>query len=180
VSTKLAELKSALAAAAAADSQFPAGRFEGRGIVICAGGARLFTCAWVCIALLRGKLVEYPPDLLQILIGTGRDIVHPHCVQEYGAQTFDLNAWREHGQVHMDVLRGGANLVRLDSVGGTVLLVRADLHRDGLIFPPFPYGGENPAIRRPHPLGPQIRGELETEGLGIMAIDMGCQCWGNA
>lgn len=48
MSTELAELKPALAAAAAADSQFPAGRFEGRGIVICAGGARLFTCAWVC------------------------------------------------------------------------------------------------------------------------------------
>ncbi len=123
-------------------------------------------------------VIEYPADLLQILIGTGREIVHPHCVKEYGAQTFDLNAWREHGQVHMDVLRGGANLVRLDSVGGTVLLVRADLHRDGLIFPPFPYGRENPAIRRPHPLGSQICGELETEGLGIMAIDMGCQCWG--
>jgi hypothetical protein len=56
VSAKLEELKPALAAAAAADSQLPAGRFEGRGIVICAGGARLFTCAWVCIALLRGKM----------------------------------------------------------------------------------------------------------------------------
>jgi peptide chain release factor subunit 1 len=123
-------------------------------------------------------VVEYPAELLQILIGTGRDIVHPHCVREYGAQTFDLNAWREHGRVHMDALRGGANLVRLDSVGGTVLLVRADLHRDGLIFPPFPYGSESPAIRRPHPLGAQIRGELEIEGLGIMAIDMGYQCWG--
>jgi peptide chain release factor subunit 1 len=123
-------------------------------------------------------VVEYPPELLQTLIGTGREIVHPHCVREYGMDTFDLNAWREHGQVHMDALRGGADLVRLDSVGGTVLLVRADLHRDGLIFPPFFYGGENPAIRRPHPLGPHVCGELETEGLGIMAIDMGCQCWG--
>ena len=56
VSAKIEALKSALAAAAAADSQFPLGRFEGRGIVICAGGARLFTCAWVCIALLRSKL----------------------------------------------------------------------------------------------------------------------------
>jgi hypothetical protein len=56
VSAKLEELKPALAAAVAADSQFPVGRFEGRGIVICAGGARLFTCAWVCIALLRSKL----------------------------------------------------------------------------------------------------------------------------
>ncbi len=56
MSTKLEELKPMLAAAAAVDAQFPADRFEGRGIVICAGGARLFTCAWICIALLRGKL----------------------------------------------------------------------------------------------------------------------------
>jgi peptide chain release factor subunit 1 len=78
----------------------------------------------------------------------------------------------------MDALRAGPDLVRLDSVGGTVLLVRGDVHRDGLIFPPFPYGGGSPAIRRPHPLGPGVCGELETEGLGIMALDMGYQCWG--
>lgn len=49
-------LKAALAEAAAADAQFPGDRFEGRGIVICAGGTRLFTCAWICVSLLRGKL----------------------------------------------------------------------------------------------------------------------------
>jgi len=59
----------------------------------------------------------------------------------------------------------------LDTVGGTVLLIRADLHRDGLIFPAFPYGKENPKIRRD-------QDELETEGLGIMARDMGQTCWG--
>jgi hypothetical protein len=45
-----------LAAAAASEPQFPDGRFEGRGIVMCAGGARLFTCAWGCINLLRREL----------------------------------------------------------------------------------------------------------------------------
>jgi hypothetical protein len=35
---------------------YPAGRFEGRGIVICAGGARLFTCAWIAIGILRRVL----------------------------------------------------------------------------------------------------------------------------
>jgi peptide chain release factor subunit 1 len=123
-------------------------------------------------------VVGYPPDLLQTLIGTGRDIVHPHCVRTPGGPTFDRNAWRDHGRIHMDALRGGADLVRLDSVGGTVLLVRADAHRDGLIFPPFPYGRENPAVRRPGPWGDRARGELETEGLGLMAADMGYQCWG--
>lgn len=34
-------------------AQYPKDRFEGRGIVICAGGTRYFTCAWVLIAILR-------------------------------------------------------------------------------------------------------------------------------
>jgi hypothetical protein len=121
-------------------------------------------------------VIDYPADLIERLIATGRDIVHPHCVKRYGGPTFDLNAWRDHGRVHMDDLRGGPDLVRLDAVGGTVLLVRADVHRDGLIFPCFPYGAANPAVRRPNPL--RIDGELETEGLGILAMDMGYQCWG--
>jgi hypothetical protein len=50
------ELKARLAAAAAVDPTFPEERFVGRGIVICAGGARLFTCAWIAIALLRRHL----------------------------------------------------------------------------------------------------------------------------
>ena len=87
-----------------------------------------------------------------------------------------MNAWRDDGRVHMDDMRGGPDLVRLDTVGGTVLLVRADVHRDGLIFPCFPYGAANPAVRRPGPFG--LGGELETEGFGIMARDMGYQCWG--
>jgi hypothetical protein len=121
-------------------------------------------------------VIEYPADLIERLISTGRDIVHPHCVTRYGGPTYDLNAWRDHGRVHMCDLRGGPDLVRLDTVGGTVLLVRADVHRDGLIFPCFPYGAANLAARRPGPL--HLGGELETEGFGIMARDMGYQCWG--
>jgi peptide chain release factor subunit 1 len=55
-----------------------------------------------------------------------------------------------------------------------MLLVRADVHRDGLVFPPFPYGLPNPKIRDDN----DWRGEFETEGLGIMAADAGVQCWG--
>jgi hypothetical protein len=70
-------------------------------------------------------------------------------------------------------------LVELHAVGGTMLLVRADVHRDGLIWPPFRYGLHNDRIRTdPASLGrPQI-GEVETEGLAIMADDMGITCWG--
>jgi hypothetical protein len=43
-------------AAIAAAPAYPAERFAGRGIVICAGGERLFTCAWVAIGILRRAL----------------------------------------------------------------------------------------------------------------------------
>lgn len=115
-------------------------------------------------------LLEYPPDIIETLLATGKDIVQPHCVLEYGGRTFDQNAWAERGR-HMDSMRD-KDLVELDSVGGTMLLVRADLHRDGLVFPPFLYGSEHPNVR------PGRSGEIETEGLGLLAQDMGVQCWG--
>jgi hypothetical protein len=132
--------------------------------------------AWVL--WLDIDVIDYPRDLVRRLIATGRDIVHPHCVKQYGGTSFDRNAWRDNGRVHMDGLRGGSDLVRLDSVGGSVLLIRADLHRGGLIFPPFFYGRDHPMARRPGPWGAAGPGEIETEGLGLMAADMGHQCWG--
>lgn len=116
-------------------------------------------------------VIEYPPHIIETLLASGKGIVQPHCVLEYGGKTFDQNAWREHGTVFMDTLRTEGDLVPLDAVGGTMLLVKADFHRDGLIFPSFQFGLESP-VARPG------RGELETEGLGIMAREMGHRCWG--
>lgn len=116
-------------------------------------------------------VIEYPPDIIERLLATGKEIVQPHCVLEYGGPTFDQNAWRDKGRVHMDDLRHEGELVELDAVGGTMLLIRADLHRDGLIFPAVPYGRESGRCRLE-------QGDLETEGLGLMAKDMGSQCWG--
>jgi hypothetical protein len=116
-------------------------------------------------------VIEYPADIIERLIATGKDIVQPHCVLDYNGPTFDQNGWRDKGRLHLDDLRSEGEIVELDAVGGTMLLVRADLHRDGLVFPCFPYGEPNPRIR------PE-RGELETEGLGIMARDMGHPPWG--
>jgi hypothetical protein len=59
-----------------------------------------------------------------------------------------------------------------------MLLVRADVHREGLIFPAFLYGRESRFARDPSPLTGHGVGEVETEGLGIMAKDMGVECWG--
>jgi peptide chain release factor subunit 1 len=142
-------------------------------------------------------VVEYPHDIIQTLLKTGKEIVHPHCVYEYQGSTFDFNAWRDKGKKHMDDLRHEGELAKLHSVGGTMLLIKADIHREGLIFPPFLYGVRNKRIRRtqfffvsridvlkgvPDMIGKflrsEYRGEIETEGLGIMAHDMGYTCWG--
>jgi glycosyltransferase involved in cell wall biosynthesis len=124
----------------------------------------------------------YPPDLVQRLLGAGKDIVVPHCVTAPAGPTYDLNTfvlqpragalnWSQwmrdgilqppkgFGRIYLDELRGH-HLIRVDSVGGTALLVRADLHRDGLVFPTFPY-----------------QRLIETEGMAAMARDMGTACW---
>jgi hypothetical protein len=123
-------------------------------------------------------VVDYEPDIVSRLLATGRDIVTPHCVTWPGGPTFDLNAWSDHGRLHLQDLRGGPDLVPLHAVGGTMLLVRADAHRDGLNFPAFLYGRESPLARKPTPITGEGVGEVETEGLGLMAWDMGYECWG--
>jgi peptide chain release factor subunit 1 len=122
-------------------------------------------------------VIEFPVDIVQRLIAPDLDIVQPHCVLDYGGRTFDRNAWSDKGNLFMENLRGKGR-VRLDSVGGTMLLVRADRHRDGLVFPPFFYGGRSRWVRSPHPLRGDQVGEIETEGFGVMAKDMGLECWG--
>ena len=116
-------------------------------------------------------VLEYPPDIIERLLAAGKQIVHPHCVLGFGGRTFDWNAWRDHGTLFLSALRHEGDLVELHAVGGTMLFVKADVHRDGLIFPSFPYGRDNPRCR-------PGRGEIETEGLGMMAWDMGHRCWG--
>jgi len=129
-----------------------------------------------CVLWLDVDVITYPRDLIRRLLAFERDIVQPHCVLAPGGRTFDCNGWVEQGRWHLDHFRGTQALVPMDAVGGTVLLVRADRHRDGLLFPCFPYGRPSPIMRRPHPLWEL--GEMETEGFGMMARDMGCQCWG--
>jgi glycosyltransferase involved in cell wall biosynthesis len=119
-------------------------------------------------------VIEYPPDIIQELLAMGKEIVHPNCVLEYGGPSFDRNAWRDQGTLHLHDLRSEGDLALLHSVGGTMLLIKADVHRDGLIFPSFPYGLPNSKIRTNN----YWLGEIETEGLGIMAMDQGVDCWG--
>lgn len=121
-------------------------------------------------------VVGIPEDLIERLLSYDLDILHPDCVQKPGGESFDRNAWKNDGKLHQHDLRGTGQPVRLDSVGGTALFIRADLHRDGLVFPCFRYGVESPSIRSLHPVWG--KGEIETEGLAAMARDMGIQCWG--
>jgi glycosyltransferase involved in cell wall biosynthesis len=64
-----------------------------------------------------------------------------------------------HGRYYLDKFKND-RLVRVDSVGGTALLIDSNLHREGLVFPTFSY-----------------KGYIETEGLARMAYDMGTDCW---
>lgn len=125
---------------------------------------------------LDADVVEFPCDLIEQLLAYDLDIVHPNCVLDHGGETFDRNGWTEGGRKFLHDFRGHKRPVRLQSVGGTVLLVRAELHREGLVFPSYLYGLESKIIRSVHDVWG--KGEIETEGFAMMAADMGYQCWG--
>ena len=60
-----------------------------------------------------------------------------------------------------DVHGDPKHIIDLDGVGGTALLVKADVHRDGAMFPPFPF----------YHL-------IETEGFAKMARRLGWKSYG--
>jgi hypothetical protein len=80
-------------------------------------------------------VIEYPPDIIEKLLESGKEIVQPNCVKRYGGICHDLNAWRDREKYHLHDLKDEGNLVKLHAVGGTMLLIKADVHREGLIFP---------------------------------------------
>lgn len=127
---------------------------------------------------LDADVIQYPPDVIQKLLSYGRSIIQPDCVTRPGGPSFDTNAWARQGSVHIDGFRGMPSPQPLDAVGATMLLVKADLHREGLVFPPFAFGRAHPAIRDVNAMLPFGNcGEVESEGLGIMALAMGHQAW---
>ncbi|MEN6541943.1 glycosyltransferase [Parvibaculum sp.] len=122
---------------------------------------------------------SYPADIVSTLKATGARIAAPHCVTRHGGPCFDQNTFitadakRDHAyyrdvkhglympplnrgrRLYLDDLRH-SDIVPLDSVGGTMLLVDAALHRAGLRFPEIPY-----------------EDLIETEGLARLARDLG-------
>jgi len=83
------EARAGLAAVAQAPHRYPADRFEGRGIVICAGGARLLTCAWVTISVLRRQLGCTLPIELWFLGKGELGPVESSLFAQLGVQTVD-------------------------------------------------------------------------------------------
>lgn len=128
-------------------------------------------------------VVHLPRDLIPAMLGARARVVQPNTVIEPGGPTFDRNAWvvervqseeakrpfMLHGlyqppgrneRLYLSDLRYRERVV-LDSVGGTVLLVDAKLHRAGIDFPETPY-----------------RHLIETEGLGALLRDHGIEIVG--
>jgi Anp1 len=125
-------------------------------------------------------LHSYPVDIIQDLIGVNKEIVTPECILQNTDRSYDLNTfklkdpdqdWTQYtidgvkmppkgeGRIYLQDLRA-FDLVEVDSVGTTMLLVKADLHREGLNFPSYSY-----------------KGHLESEGLAMMAKDIGVSSW---
>lgn len=116
-------------------------------------------------------VIGLPPGLLTTLLAVGAHVVHPNAHGPNGS-SFDHNAWTDHGRWHLDDY-AGCGPIELHAVGGTVLLVRADRHRDGLVWPSWRHGVANERVRRDPERGGGPPGEIESEGLGILADDMG-------
>lgn len=124
-------------------------------------------------------VIDYDTGILKELLNTKARIVVPNCVLMPGAKSFDLNSYLDIG-ANKDInyyryLIGGIfqppsnyyyhrhlhdmrylDQVNLTGVGGTMLLVDANIHRAGIQFPAVPY-----------------KNLLETEGFGKMAVDFG-------
>jgi len=128
-------------------------------------------------------VAHWPDDVIEQLLAAKKEIVVPNCLSLNSGDTFDYNTFKlkpdadhldwspyiidgilqppqGYGRLYLSDLTQH-DCVEIDAVGGTMLLIRADIHREGLIFPTFSY-----------------KLHLETEGLALMAKDMGYRCWG--
>ncbi|OWZ13137.1 hypothetical protein PHMEG_00013599 [Phytophthora megakarya] len=132
-----------------------------------------------------------PPHLLRKMVLSGLDILTPICFSNFRGNwiNYDQNAWvgqrlvRPTDQNDDDFLPGPLNVklldtvddkskpfAPLDSVGATMLYVRADIHRQGVLFPMhYVIGSE---------WGREGYDGIETEGLCYTAHFLGFKCWG--
>lgn len=86
--------KALLRAVVGSSEAYPQERFSGDGIVICGGGVRYFTCAWVCIRMLRKLGCQLPIELWHLgpleMDDRMRELITP-----YGVKTVDAEEVRK-------------------------------------------------------------------------------------
>lgn len=122
---------------------------------------------------------DYPADILRRLLMEHRKVVTPDCRLEPDGPSYDLNAFNDPAELrdhrYYKYVRQGLYMppathprrrhlhdmrflqrAPLSSVGGTMLLVDANVHRAGIRFPTVPYDDL-----------------LETEGFGRLCRDFG-------
>ncbi|PRP74805.1 hypothetical protein PROFUN_06666 [Planoprotostelium fungivorum] len=146
---------------------------------------------------LDADIFHIDTGLVQEMVKHGREkqIITASCRQGKN-KDYDLNAWRGNrttptseqlalirdggfyeprdikGQVlHFKHLRGGDDIVPLDSVGGTILYIRTSLVRAGVIFPPLYIVGTLWDLK-------EGWDGIETEGICYIARAIGQSCWG--
>ena len=139
-------------------------------------------------------VVYLDPGLLRKFVEADKDVLVPMTTYPDGKE-YDLNSWagprKAPTAAERAAMRRGvyfvpesttdtrflgsmvnpSEFVELDSVGGTVLLVKADIHRQGVNFPII------------NLVGTEWEGEgydgIETEGLCLLAKHLCYTCWGS-
>jgi len=145
-------------------------------------------------------IVKVPYGLLQTMVESGKDIITPRCRIAPDEEDYDQNAWQgprrkptaeqqramARGAIFIpDQIHGVTKhlsdflkldpkrekeFVKLDSVGGTVLFVKSEVHKQGVIFPTdYIVGTEWDHLGYDG---------IETEGLCYLAKTIGVSCWG--
>eukprot|EP00475_Leptophrys_vorax_P002983 TRINITY_DN11713_c0_g1_i1.p1 TRINITY_DN11713_c0_g1~~TRINITY_DN11713_c0_g1_i1.p1 ORF type:complete len:258 (+),score=51.73 TRINITY_DN11713_c0_g1_i1:39-776(+) len=140
-------------------------------------------------------MMYIPEKVLSKMVSSGKDIIATQTVES--TWYFDRNTWvgprtrpsadqlaqlergeqinfvpsPAEGLKYLDEMEeSGEEFVKIDSVGGTLLYVRANVHRDGAIFP------------AQFLIGATWKSEgydgIETEGLCHIAERLGYTCWG--
>ncbi|CAO3570899.1 unnamed protein product [Mortierella alpina] len=136
-------------------------------------------------------VTQIPSDVLGRMVHSGKDIITTAATYGPGGDFLDLNAWVgeriQPNEEQMKVVEAGGVFVpgpssvqfthelsqefgELDSVGGMVLFVRAEVHREGVAFTTH------------YVIGTGWHHEgydgIETEGLCYVAKFLGYKCWG--
>ncbi|POM75393.1 Hypothetical protein PHPALM_7512 [Phytophthora palmivora] len=137
---------------------------------------------------LDADIIAIPEGLLLKMVQSGRDILEPMCVRKIKGALYNYDkTWVGQRKVRsatdVNFVPGPLNArsfhnrpdksnsyVPLDSVGGTMLYLRADIHRQGVMFPVhYVIGSE---------WGREGYDGIETEGLCYSAHFLGFKCWG--